>query len=223
MKRVMGTAGALALFAAAAVVSAQVPVDQEPHHTVRLDTILLRVIEVTIAPGDKTLDHRHERDIATIALNDAQTTQREAGQPLSSPDASLRGSVDVTEYTGKPGSHQVENTGTTPYHVIAVENLRSGGWLQTRPMTAAGTSLAQEGRALAVYDVRLGPGTSTTTHPHEMPVVIVLLSGEVELSGSGGSQPSRITQPGQWVFIPGGHSLSVDASGAAHLVEVEIR
>ncbi|MEQ1575081.1 MAG: hypothetical protein ABL993_12645 [Vicinamibacterales bacterium] len=97
MKRVMRAVGALALFAAVPAASAQIPVNQEPYHTVRLDTILLRVLEVRIAPGDMTLDHRLERDIATIALNDAHVRQREPGQPLSSTGTRLAGSVDITE------------------------------------------------------------------------------------------------------------------------------
>ncbi len=223
MTQSMRAAGILAIVAAVQVVFAQIPLGEEPHHAVRLDTILLRVLEVNVAPGGTMLDHRHERDIATIALGDTTTRERAAGQPWGSSIVRAAGSAETTEYTGAPGSHQVENTGTTPHRLIAVENLKSGGWLQLKPMMAPGTSLAREGRAFAVYDVHLGPDTPGTTHPHEMPVVIVLLSGEVEVSGSGGSIPSRIGQPGQWVFIPGGHSLSVVGSGSAHLVEVEIR
>ena len=224
MKRTIGVVAAACLVGAAAVSAQVVPVDKEPHHHVRLDTILLRVLEVNIPPGVTTVDHRHERDIATVALEDGLTRTRTAADQNWGPDrVRARGSVGVTTYTGSPGSHQVETIGKTPYHLIAVENNRAGGWLETKPMTAQGASVVQQTRAFFAYDVKLPAGTRETNHPHEMPLVIVLLSGAVEISGNGGSEPSRISQPGQWVLIPGGHNLGVVGSSDAHVVEIEIR
>ena len=107
--------------------------------------------------------------------------------------------------------------------MIAVENNRAGGWLETRPMTAMGAALVHQTRSFFTYDVKLPAGTRQTNHPHEMSVIIVLLSGAIEISGNGGSEPSRVSEPGQWVLIPGGHNLGVVGSSDAHVVEMEIR
>jgi quercetin dioxygenase-like cupin family protein len=200
-----------------------VPLDKDPHHHVLLDTILLRVLDINIPPGVTTPDHRHDRDIASVALEDGVTRTRAAGEQDWGPTRNrARGEVNMTMYTGMPGVHRLETLGT-PYHLIAVENNRAGGWLQTKPMTAAGAKVLQQNRAFIAYDVEMPAGAKEANHPHEMPVVIVLLSGAIEISGNGGSEPSRVTQPGQWVLIPGGHNLGVVGSNAAHVVEIEIR
>ena len=223
MNRRVFVVAAACVITAVAVSAQVVPVDKEPHHRVRLDTILLRVLDINIPPGETTLDHRHERDIATVALADGATRARTAEQDWGAARGRASGSTNVTMYTGAAGAHLVENTATTPYHLIAVENNRAGGWLDTKPMTAQGASVVQQTRAFFAYDVTLPAGTRATNHPHEMPVVIVLMSGAVEISGNAGSEPSRVSQPGQWVLIPGGHNLGVVGSIDARVVEIEIR
>lgn len=225
MTRVVTLAGVACLLAAAVeVVSAQVvPVTEDPNHRVRLDMILLRILEVNLSPGDTTLDHRHERDVASIALTDSTTRTRGPEEDWGAPRMRARGTVNVTNYTDAPGVHRVNNIGTTPYHLIAVENLRSGGWSTTRVITAPGTALLQQTRAFAIYDVRLDAGTPQTNHAHEMPIVAVLVSGAIENQGGMGENPSRFDRPGQWIFIPGGHTMNVAGTGGAHVVEVEVR
>ena len=224
VKRTVSVVAAACLISAAAVSAQVVPVDKEPHHHVLLDTILLRVLDVNIPPGVTTLDHRHERDVATVALEDGTTrTRTPADQDWGPTRVRARANVNITTYTGSPGAHRVETIGTTPYHLLAVENNRAGGWLETKPMTAEGASIVQQTRAFVAYDVKLPAGTKVTNHPHEMPVVIVLMSGAVEISGNGGSEPSRLSQPGRWALIPGGHNLGVVGSSDARVIEIEIR
>ena len=218
--------GVILVAGAAAMLSAQapVPVGKEPHHKTLLDTFVFRILEVTVPPGDTTLDHSHDRDIATIALEEATTRTRGPGEEWSAPRERSRGSTSVTEYTGKPGSHRVETIGKTPYRLIAVENHRQGSWTTPKPLQAPGTTLAQQTRAFTIYDVKLGASTPNTAHVHDVTAVAVLVSGTIENGGSNGEEPAKFERPGQWIFIPTGpHEMNILGSGEAHVIEVEVR
>jgi len=219
-----------------AVGAAQVPVTQEPRHRVVFENAQFRILDVNIPAGDTTLDHSHDRDIATVSMSSgADTRGQSPGQPWSPvrPRRPL-GNAGVTEYAGKPGSHRIENVGATPYQLFAVENLRPGNWSASAPLTAAGTTLAIEGRAFRVYDVRLVPTLSQTSHVHRAASIAVLVSGQAISEGAEGKPDAKppmpvglkqLVQPGQWVFIPQGesHHLVRFGVGDAHVVEIELR
>ena len=216
---------AFVLIAGAVVVSAQVPLEKEPHHKVLLDTLLLRILEITVPPGETTLDHRHEYDIATVALGSASTRTKRPGEDWGAPRIRPLGSPDLVEYTGKPAVHQVENIDKTPYHLIAVENYRTGTWPARKPIAAAATTLTKETRSFAVYDVNLTAAEPTTEHAHEVPTVAVLVSGEITNQGGNGEEPYPVRGSGKWLFIPAAqmHAMNVAGAADAHIVEVEVR
>ena len=226
MKRLAAISGiALALFAGVAVVSAQVPLDKEPHHKVLLDTLLLRILEITVAPGETTLDHRHEFDIATVALGTASTRTQRPGEAWGAPRIRPLGSLDLVEYTGKPTVHKVENIDKTPYHLIAVENYRTGTWPERKAFTAPATTVTKESRSFAVYDVNLTAAQPGTEHAHERPTVVVLVSGEITNQGTNGEEPYPVRGAGKWVLVPAAqtHTMQLAGSGDAHVVEIEVR
>jgi quercetin dioxygenase-like cupin family protein len=216
---------ALVLVAGVAVVSAQVPLEKEPHHKVMLDTLLLRILEITVAPGEITLDHRHEFDIATVSLGTASTRTKRPGEEWGAPRIRPLASPDLVEYTGKAAVHQVENIDKTPYHLIAVENYRTGTWPERKAITAPATTLARENRSFAVYDVKLDANNPSTEHAHERPTVAILVSGEITNQGTNGEEPYPVRGSGKWVLIPAAqtHSMVVAGTGEAHIVEVEVR
>lgn len=226
----------LAVVAATALAAAQVPVTSEPHHRVVYENAELRIFDVNVAPGDTTLDHRHERDIVTVSMtNGTETRIQSPGQPSGAlrPRRPL-GDVVVAEYAGKADSHRVVNVGESPYHLFAVENLRASGWSPAPPLTALATTLTSDSRALRIYDVRLVQTTSQTMHTHAVPTVAVLIGGIVMSEGpdtqAKANAPApvglkRLDQPGQWVLIPRGdaHHLVRLGTGDARLVEIEVR
>jgi quercetin dioxygenase-like cupin family protein len=216
---------ALVLIAGAVIVSAQVPLEKEPHHKVLLDTLLLRILEITVPPGAMTLDHRHEFDIATVALGNASTRTKRPAEEWGAPRIRPLGSPDLVEYTGKPTVHMVENIDKTPYHLIAVENYRTGTWPARKAITAPATTLAKETRSFAVYDVNLTAAEPATEHAHDVPAVVILVSGEITNQGTNGEEPYPVRGAGKWVLVPAAqtHAMQVAGSGDAHIVEVEVR
>jgi hypothetical protein len=134
--------------------------------------------------------------------------------------------VQITSYTGAPAVHQVETVGASPYRLFAFENLRESGWTTPELVAAPGTTLVEESRAFAVYEVRLDASTPETSHTHQMPSVVTLLSGAIDVQGGGGETPFSLTEPGRWFpsTWEAPHTLMLAAgSGEARIMCVEAR
>ena len=227
---------ALLVFVLAAAIVAQVPVNQEPHHRVVYENADLRVLDVNVPAGDSTLDHRHERDIATVSMTGGTRTRISSpGQP---PGAIRQprplADATVAEYAGKPDTHKVDNVGDAPYQLFAVENLKPVGWSTGGAVTALATRLATEARSFRIYDVRLVTAASQTSHTHAVPTVAVLINGIVLSEGPDAQAKAlapapvglkRLDQPGQWVLVPRGETHTVVRLGTndARLLEIEVR
>jgi quercetin dioxygenase-like cupin family protein len=225
----------LVLAVLTASVAAQVPVNNEPHHRTVFQNADFRVLDVRVDPGDSTADHRHDHDIVTVSMNAGTATRlTTGGQAQNRPPRPLADAT-VAEYTGKPSSHKVDNVGNAPYQLFAVENLRDAkAWSPTPPVSALATTLATDGRALRIYDVRLATPTSQTTHTHAVPTVAVLINGIVMSEGPDAQAKAlapapvglkRLDSPGQWVLIPRGETHTVVRLGNvdARLMEIEVR
>jgi hypothetical protein len=225
----------LSLFVLTASVAAQVPVNNEPHHRTTFANADFRILDVHLAPAESTLDHRHDHDIVTVSMNvGTPTGMVTGGQAQTGPPRPL-GDATVAEYTGKPSSHKVDNVGSAPYQLFAVENLRDQkAWSAAPAISAPATTLATDGRAMRIYDVRLATPTSQTTHTHAVPTVAVLVSGIVMSEGPDAQAKAlapapvglkRLDSPGQWVLIPRGETHTVVRLGNmdARLLEIEVR
>jgi quercetin dioxygenase-like cupin family protein len=227
----------LFILATTTFVRAQVPLSQEPRHHATFENPQLRILNINIPPGDTTLDHRHDFDIATVAMTSGTNTrQQPGGQPWSAPrPPRMLGDVSVTEYAGKAQSHRVENLGTTAYQLFAVENLKKSGWSTAPAASGLGTKLTNDSRAFRIYDVRLVPReTSQTAHTHAVPTIAVLITGTVMSDGpdkqAKANAPApvglkQLTEPGQWILVPAGdtHHMVRLGTGEARVVEIEVR
>lgn len=224
------------LVATIAVTHGQVPLSKEPRHRVTFENAQLRILDVNIPPGESSLDHRHELDIATVAMSSgAQTREQSTGQPQGPvrPSRSV-GDANVADYAGKPGSHTIANVGSIPYQLFAVENLKTKGWSATPAVSGPATTMAAESRAFRIYDVRLSRTTSATMHTHAVPTIAVLIAGKV-LSDGPDTQAKELApapvglkqldRPGQWLLIPAGDRHHVVRLGTddARVVEIEVR
>jgi quercetin dioxygenase-like cupin family protein len=223
------------VLAAAAPLAAQVPLSKEPRHRMTFENAQLRILDVNIPPGDKSLDHRHELDIATISMTMGTATRVQSGsQPAAERPSRPLGDTNVTEYVGKPSSHSIENVGKSPYQLFAVENLKTSGWSSAAAASGLATKMTRESRAFRLYDVSLTRATSQTSHTHAVPTIAVLVSGTVMSDGPdkhAKANPGapiglkQLTQPGQWILVPGGDTHHVVRLGAgdARIVEIEVR
>jgi quercetin dioxygenase-like cupin family protein len=222
------------LMSFATVAAAQVPLSEEPRHRVVYETDRYRVLYVNIPPGDTSLDHVHDRDLATVALTDrADTRTQSPGQPWSAirPQRPI-GDVSVAEYAGNAGRHLIQTVGDVPYQLLAIENRRQGNWSAGVPLSAVGTTLTEETRAFRTYDVRLEPDLTQIRHVHTEPTIVVLIDGRVMSAGEerkeGDTAPAglkQLVQTGEWVLVPAGESHHLVRLGVddARVVEIEVR
>src|SRR5262245_44062848 len=135
------------ILACTAVAIAQVPLTKDPSHQVTFENAQFRVFNVNITPGQMSMDHLHDLDIATVSMSNSDSRIQVKGQPWGDPRKRTLGESNVTEYSGKPLSHRIENTGKTPFQLFAVENLRKSGWSTAAPTAGLATTVAKEGRA----------------------------------------------------------------------------
>jgi len=202
--------------------------NDEPHHK-RLTYIRnMRVFEITVPPGDMTQNHLHDHDMVTVALEESTTRTQRQGEDWTMPATRMLGAAQSAIATGMPYVHRLENVGKTPYRVFAIENLREGKWTTPPPITAPGTTLREESRAFAVYDIRLNGATRETSHTHQNPSFIFLMSGKVLAQGGGGefAFPLELTGtrwfPGSGADQP--HMLELaDGASEAHVICVEAK
>jgi hypothetical protein len=225
----------LFVLATTAVVAAQVPLSKEPRHHMTFENPQLRIIDVNIPPGDKSLDHRHDLDIVTVSMTDGTPTRvQSSGQPATDRPSRPLGDATATEYAGKAQSHIVENLGKNPYQLFAVENLKTSGWSTAAAAHGLATKMTTESRAFRLYDVSLSRETSQTSHTHAVPTIAVLISGVVMSDGpdtQAKANPGapvglkQLTQPGQWILVPPGdtHHVVRLGGGIARVVEIEVR
>jgi quercetin dioxygenase-like cupin family protein len=200
-------------------------VNEDPSHKRLLFTAHLRMFDVTVAPGSSTLDHSHDHDLVTVAVGQATLRTRPSGGDWSDPRPVASGAVDLASYTGASAVHRIENVGTTPYRAFAIENLRDAKWTTPQLITAPGTTLLEQSRSFAVYDVRLDGSAPKTSHVHQMPTVVMLMAGTVEVQGGGGESVFRLETPGRWILSQWDqpHTLTLVGGGETHIVEVEAR
>jgi hypothetical protein len=228
---------ALLLFGTTALLTAQVPLSQEPHHKVAFENAQFRILNIDVPARETTLEHKHERDMVTVSImtNGTDTRVQLPGQPWTAirPRRPL-GHIEVTEYASKPVSHRVENVGDGAYQLFAVENLKTNGWSTTPAVSAPATKIAQESRSFGVYTVTLGRDRQQTSHTHAVPTIVILLSGKVMSDGpdkqakQNAPAPVGLKQldgPGQWVLVPAGdtHHLVRLGNEDGQLVEIEVR
>ena len=227
----------IGLLGAAVSLASQVPVSvtREPRHHVVFETPEYRILNVDIPGGDTSLDHSHEYDIVTVAMTDRALTRIQAPGLPWGPTRPRRpiGDVSITDYTGKPERHLIQNVGDIPYLLFAVENLRKGNWGAGAPLTARGTTLTTESRAFRVYDAKLVPDLTQIFHTHASTTIAILIEGRVMSAGTenkafGPEAPvglKQLVQTGEWVLVPAGdsHHLVRLGTADARVVEIEVR
>jgi quercetin dioxygenase-like cupin family protein len=225
--------GALFLVSTA-VLAAQAPLGNDAWHKVVFENPQMRVLSVEVPPGATTDEHRHDFDIVTVSMNEGTETRVQAGQQATARPARPLGNTSATEYTGKPGSHRVQNVGKRSYQLFAVENRKKSGWSSAAATTGIGTKMVQESRAFRIYDVQLAVNSTQSSHTHTAPTIAVLVRGKVMSDGPDAQAKAwapaavglrQLDQPGQWIVIPAGdrHHLVRLGTTDASVVEIEVR
>jgi len=201
---------AVLLAALPLTVSAQDPVKVDPgHYKVLINNAVVRVLKISVAPGEKTPMHSHP-DAILVPLDSGKAR-------FTMPDGKTEDgelAKEVAAYT-PASTHSGINVGTTKVDAILVEFKAKTAGTATLPTSRPGmtqTVLADSPRATA-WRTTATPAFSEaagTTHEYDQ-VVIALGAGDISLTVEG--QPTRTKwQRGDVQFI--GRGVKHEAKNA---------
>src|SRR5579871_6120521 len=202
--------------AAATVLAAAQPVtlDHEPRHHLLFENEALRIISPQIPAGDTTLEHMHTRDEVTVCIQGSTTRAKpHDGEWGAVGTVCAPGRANINEYTGSARAHTVQNVGDKTYHLMLVENERESGWTEFPAVEIGGAKMLGESIAARVYEAQ----SSEPPHVHRVPVVVVLVSGDVTVGAK------HLDHRGGWALLPAGDAHHVEAHGDSHYLEIEVR
>ncbi len=99
------------------------PASLEPHHHVKYENQYIRVLEVTLEPGESSLFHTHSIDVWHVTLADAVVREQKQGENWGPETAVRAGLASFDNASKTPYTHRLKNMGKTQFHTINIEYL----------------------------------------------------------------------------------------------------
>jgi len=218
------TAAVLTLFAFATPAFAQDPVTVDPaHHKVEIDNAHVRVLRITLGPGEKTPSHDHPAGVA-IYLTDVQGRISPVGAAVNETPRK-RGEVVAVAAS----KHTVENTGKTPFEVVLVEfkNPPSKGWTagarDAVKVDPKHYTVAAENDHARVLRVRYGPNEKSVMHDHPANVGVFLKTGKAMMTTADGTTTELPFESGAVQFSDAHTHLPASSADGVEVIVVELK
>ena len=189
MKSTFVTLGVIGALASASSAAAQDPIKSNPkNYQLVLENATVRVLRVTVAPGEKTTMHEHP-DNAVIVFTDSKI--RFTGADGKAVDAALKPNEAMWSPAGK---HAGENTGTGPIEGVIIELKGNAAPSATPPASRPDTTSTQlfdnpRARGLKATIAPAFHESAGTTHDYDQ-VVVALGDGNLMLNVEGKSKTS---------------------------------
>jgi len=212
--------------ATAAATQAPVPIEKEPRHRLKFENDSVRVFDVLMPPGDKSLFHTHVHDGLSVRITDAQI--RDEGVRGDSKESTVKRGAVTFSYRPKPMTHRVSNIGKTPFRNVFIEILPSTGVSTSAPSPAAraGYTMVLENGRVRVCRFVLAPGQSTYARPPALRGVRVAVSeGKILIKAKGEEDKTVKLHQGdsQWHEEGMRYSLKNVGSMAFEAVDIELK
>src|SRR5439155_7853456 len=153
-----------------------VEISGEAHHHPKLENEFVRIWDVTVAAGDATLWHVHRNDNVVVTFADASLRLESA----AAAPAEAQWKFGEVRFAKATYVHRALNIGTTPFHNLTIELLKSKSPaffpdVSIRP-TRAGRQPVLEDDRVRVYRLSLAPGESTNMHTDPVPGLAIALT-----------------------------------------------
>jgi len=213
-----------AAFLLASAVAGQDPVMVDAaHHSVVLENEYVRVLRITLGPGEKTPLHAHPAGVA-VFLNDVHNRVSPAG---AEPDETPRKKGEVALIGAS--RHTVENRGASPSAVMLVELKGAPAAAHVErdalQVDASHYTLLGENDLVRVIRIRYGAGERSVMHDHPAAVAVFLTPGEFRMHmPDGTSGEPTAAEAGTAIFAPAEtHEPENVGSTATELVLVELK
>jgi len=208
------------LYCSMAAVHAQdtvVPAKEEPRHRIKLENEVVRIVDVEIPPGDRTLMHEHSNNYAYLMVSAARLRNEVPGKPAA--DIDIAAGL-VGYYRASQGAyvHRFSNIGESPFRAIGIELLSASAApeVATPIDSATGYVTVLDNERVRAYRLLLQPGQSTGVV--QLPPRTVRVAGSaaniVERGVDGGTRELKLT-PAQFEWRAEAAALAVENTGSA--------
>jgi quercetin dioxygenase-like cupin family protein len=222
----------LVFLASAALAQQQqsVEITSEPRHHQVFENAYVRVFDVTVAPRDTTLVHRHNHDYLFVTLGDSDVV---SARPGEKPVALLLKDGEV-RFTPGNFAHAAINNSDRPFHNTTIELLKPSTNVKT--CTDACDDLSNDcfGRCAerrklissdqwSVWLITVPPTDQVDQQLHAVPQLIVPVSNLGFGVQAGSTDTPIIRGPGQidWLSSRRMHALINNAKTSARFVALE--
>jgi quercetin dioxygenase-like cupin family protein len=202
-----------------------VEISGEPHHHPKFENEFVRIWDVTVPAGDATLWHAHRNDNVVVTLGGASLRIETAGGA----PAEVQWNFGDVKFGKAPYVHRAMNVGTTPFHNLTIEILKSPPLSGTLANTKEEITRAPilENDRVRVYKLSLAPGESTTTHTHFLPGMgISITPGTIQVTTTGKDKRERVKVPAgdvRWRSGPITHSIKNVGKARFEAIDIELK
>ena len=165
------------------------------------DTMGIRMLEVTVSPGDSSAMHSHPDNVVYVTDGGAMTfTAKDGSQGV----AELKSGAAVI----RPAeTHSSKNTGNTTLKGILVEVNRSGATSSPDALDATKVASKQykvvaDTMGIRIVEVNYKPGESSVMHSHPDLALYVVNPGKAEFTAKDGTKQVMDLTKGMTAIVP---------------------
>jgi len=185
----------------------------------------VRIWDVTVPASDATLWHAHRNDNVVVTLGGANLRIETAGAA----PAEVEWKFGDVKFGKATYVHRAMNVGTTPFHNLTIELLKSPPLSRILANTKEEITRPPilENERVRVYKLSLAPGESTTTHTHFLPGLgISITPGTIQITTKGKDKSERVKVPAgdvRWRSGPVIHSIKNVGKTRFEAVDIELK
>lgn len=200
-----------------------VPVAEEPRHHFTFENDVIRAFRVQVAPHDRTMLHRHDRDYFYISIGAADIVNAVQGRP----EVSVHMGDMQMGFTKGGFAHVAENRGEAPFRNFTIEFKRPQAKLANRcakvdpaqpldcpSLAADSTSITPEFESedVRVTLLRVQPGAKLALADAQLSRLLMPI-GEIRASLLRQGGKTAKLQTGKDLWAEGGKGLTIANPG----------
>jgi len=223
-----GVWAALLCLACSGVIAADderiLPANEEPRHVVMLENEWVRVIDVEIPEGERTLYHTHSLDYPYVLVTSVTLYNQIYGQEPK--DVKMQaGFIGYYDAASKGAyTHRFINRGPGTFRAIGIELLKPME-VPAAPNAAlpalAGAEIALDNGRVGAYRIKIAPGKSIGPLTIPGPSIRVAMGEGKMVHETEDTQSETRIAPAQFVFQPQTTTAVFTNTGATELELVE--
>jgi hypothetical protein len=200
------------------------PANEEPRHVVMLENEWVRVIDVEIPEGERTLYHTHSLDYPYVLVTSVTLYNQIYGQEPK--DVKMQaGFIGYYDAASKGAyTHRFINRGPGAFRAIGIELLKPTE-VPAAPNAAlpalAGAEIALDNERVGAYRIKIAPGKSIGPLTIPGPSIRVAMGEGKMVHETEDTQSETRIAPAQFVFQPQTTTAVFTNTGAMELELVE--